>query len=123
MGGWSQVKGAAMNMIEVLRDRVRMEVRPGSFGSEYLEAVVTGDDIDLLTALLTDHAGPAAKEPGKGGVLPVEVQGLVDSLGGLRKEQSFYYHKTADNTVVYAALWPWQSDPGKITLKAGVVSL
>jgi hypothetical protein len=112
-----------MNMIEELRSRVRMEVRPGSVESEYLEAVVAAEDLDLLIALLRDHAGPAAKEPGKRGAVPSEVQGLVDSLGGLRKEQSFYYRKTDGNTVVYAALWPWESNPAKITLKAGVVSL
>lgn len=112
-----------MNMIDVLKDRVKMEVRPGSVGSEYLEAVVAAEDIDLLNALLTDHAGPAAKEAGGKGAIPAEIQGLVDSLGGLRKEQAFYYRKTAENTVVYAALWPWQSNPRKITVKAGVVSL
>ena len=107
-----------MDMIEEVKASVRMEIRPNSQGTEYLEAVVDKDELESLQMILTKHLGPPAKEPGKKTNLPREVQGLVDDLGGLRTEQSFFYKRVGD-TVFYAALWPWQSNPKKITLKTG----
>jgi len=64
----------------------------------------------------------AIKIPGKEANLPMEIQRLVDSLGGLRIKQSFFYKKDG-NRVIFAALWPWESDPNKITFKFGVEKL
>jgi len=111
-----------MNMVEEIRETLMMEIRPISQGLEYLEAVISKNDLDLLRSVLRKHLGPAAKESGKEANLPEEIQKVVDSLGGLRFEQSFFYRKD-DDEVTYAAIWPWQSDPDKITLKSGVTKL
>lgn len=108
-----------MNWIEELRGSLRMEIRPNSQGFEYLEAVVNKSDLELLRSLLREHLGPPAKEAGTEANLPTEIEGLVDSMGGLRIEQSFFYKKGDDNRILFAALWPWKSNPEKITLKAG----
>jgi len=111
-----------MNMIEEIKETFRMEIRPNSQGSEYLEAVMSTKELELLNSLLKGYLGSAAKERGKKANLPKEIEGLVDSLGGLRKEQSFFY-KRDGHRVIYAALWPWESDPMRITLKCGVSEL
>jgi hypothetical protein len=111
-----------MNMIEEIKETLRMEIRPNSQGLEYLEAVLHKKDLELLNSLLKKHLGPAAKESGKEVNLPKEIQKLVDSLGGLQDEQSFFYRQDG-HQVIYAAIWPWQSDPNKITLKSGVSKL
>jgi len=111
-----------MDMIEELKDTLRMEIRPNSQGSEYLEAVIDKQDLELLHSLLKKHLGPAAKEPGKEANLSNEIQKVVDVLGGLRNEQSFFYRQEGKE-VIYAALWPWGSNPDKITLKSGVSTL
>jgi hypothetical protein len=111
-----------MNMIEEIKDRVRMEVRPNSQEPDYFEAVVNTEDLELLNSLLKKHLGPAAKESGKEANLPEEIQNVVDSLGGLRNEQSFFYRQDG-HQVSYVAIWPWQSNPNKITLKYGVSEL
>ena len=108
-----------MNMIEEIKGILRMEIRPISQGLEYLEAVIDQTDLELLNALLKKHLGPAAKESGKETNLPKEIQKLVDSLGGLQNEQSFFYRQDG-NKIIYAAIWPWTSNPNKITLKSGV---
>jgi hypothetical protein len=108
-----------MNLIEAIKQTVQMEIRPNTEGVKYLEAVVDRKDLEVLHALLRKHLGPPAKESGKEEKFPQEIQRLVDSLGGLRIEQSFFYRKDGDR-LFYAALWPWQSDPYKITLKSGV---
>jgi len=108
-----------MNLIEEIKATLNMEIRPDSQGSKYLEAVINKKDLELLHSLLKKHLGPAAKESGKEANLPEEIQKRVDELGGLRKEQSFYYSQEG-HEVTYAALWPWESNPDKITLKCGV---
>ena len=108
----------AMNLIEEIKGTLSMEIRSNSRGSEYLEAVINTKDLELLHSLLRKYLGSAAKESGKEASLPKEIQTIVDSLGGLRKEQSFFYRKDG-NQVIYAAIWPWKSDPTKITLKSG----
>ncbi|MGQ9648345.1 MAG: hypothetical protein ACUVWO_17620 [Thermodesulfobacteriota bacterium] len=110
----------AMNLIEALKKAVRMEVRATSRGKEYLEAVIGMEDLEALHSFLERELAPAAKKPGQEVSFPKKIQKLVDSLGGLRIEQSFFY-KEDGKQVVYAALWPWRSDPNKITLKSGVV--
>lgn len=107
-----------MNLIEEMRASVRMEIRSNSQGTEYLEAVVEKDELESLQTILTQHLGPPAKGPGEKANLPREIQGLVDNLGGLRTEQSFFYKRVGD-TIFYAALWPWESNPKKATLKSG----
>jgi hypothetical protein len=108
-----------MSLIEEIKQALTMEIRANSKGLEYLEAVLHRKNLALLNSLLEKHIGPAAKEPRKEANLPKEIQALVDSLGGLRNEQSFFYRREGDQ-VIYAALWPWQSNPDKITLKSGV---
>jgi hypothetical protein len=108
-----------MSLIEVIKEAMTLEIRSNSQGSEYLEAVIDTKDIELLHSLLKKYLGPAAKEHGEEANLPEEIQGMVDSLGGLRKDQSFFY-KREGHQVIYAALWPWGSNPNKITLKCGV---
>jgi hypothetical protein len=111
-----------MSLIEEIKQALTMEVRENSKGLDYLEAVVHRKDLALLNSLLEKHIGPAAKESRKEANLPKEIKELVDSLGGLRNEQSFFYRRD-DNQVIYAAIWPWQSNLNKITLKSGVTEI
>ena len=112
----------AVNLIEEIKKTVKMEIRPTSHGTEYLEAVITLQDLEVLRSLLRTHLGPATKESGKEGSFPQTVREVVESLGGLRIEQSFFC-KQDGKQLRYAAIWPWQSDPNRITLKSGVVKM
>ncbi len=109
-----------MNLIKEIKGALSMEIRPNSQGTEYLEAVINTKDLELLHSLLRKYLGSAAKESGKEANLKKEIQILVDSLGGLRNEQSFFYREDGSQ-LFYAAIWPWKSDPTKITLKSGKV--
>ena len=108
-----------MNLVEEINKTLKMEIRLTSKGGKYLEAVITLQDLDVLNSLLREHLGPATKVSGKEVYFPTKIQELVDSLGGLRIEQSFFY-KQDGAQVIYVAIWPWQSDPNRITLKSGV---
>jgi hypothetical protein len=108
-----------MNLVEEINKTLKMEIRLTSKGGKYLEAVITLQDLDVLNSLLKERLGPATKVSGREVYFPERIQELVDSLGGLRIEQSFFY-KQDGAQVIYAAIWPWQSDPNRITLKSGV---
>ena len=110
-------------MIEEIQSSLKMEIRPNSQAFDYLEAVVEREDLELLESLLTRHLGRAAKERGNEAHLPTEVQRFVDSMGGLWVDQSFYYAQGASNDIAFALLWPWASNPKKITLKVGSGSI
>jgi hypothetical protein len=108
-----------MELILDLRENLPMQIRPNSCGSEYLEAVIGRKELGLLDSLLVKHLGPPAKVPGIEVDLPAGVQKLIDDIGGLRTDQSFFYKQEA-NRVFFAVLWPWGSNPEKTTLKAGI---
>jgi hypothetical protein len=109
-----------MTLFEEIKKSVNLEIRTDS--KEYLEAVVTREGLDLLQPILVRHLGTAAKGPGEEATLPPQIVKLVASLGGLRQEQSFYY-KEEKKRVVFVALWPWGSNPDRITLKCGISDL
>ena len=111
-----------MNVIEEIKESLKIEIRPNSKGMDYLEAVIAKKELNLLESILIKYLGPAAKEPGKESHLPEVIQELVDSLGGLWHGQSFFY-KQVGREVMFAILWPWESNPDKITLKSGIREL
>jgi hypothetical protein len=109
-----------MNLIEAIKQTVQMEMRPISDGVEYPEAVIDRKDLEVLLTLLRKHLSAPAKKSGKEAKFPKDIPRLVDSLGGLRIEQSFFYRKDG-NQLIYPARWPWQPNPDKITLKFRVI--
>ena len=111
-----------MKMIEEIKKTLKMEVRSSSKGEEYLEAVLDTGQLASLQSILKKYLGAAAKEPGKEAKLPKEIQRQVDAMGGLRVDQSFFYKKEGAK-VVFALLWPWESNPQKATLKAGFTAV
>jgi hypothetical protein len=109
-----------MTLMEEIKTSIKLEIRADS--KDYLEAVVTRQGFELLQSILTKHLGPAAKGPGQKATFPPSIQGFVDSMGGVRLDQSFYY-KQEKNHILFAALWPWGSNPENMTLKCGVSDL
>lgn len=109
-----------MNFIEELKQLRCLQVRPSSRGIEYLEAVVTSRDIPTVETVLAGHLGNAHKVPGQEILFDDEMKKVVDSVGGVMIDQTLFYRKDGD-AIHYAMLWPWQSDPTKVTLKAGIV--
>lgn len=112
-------KEEQMNLIEEIKRTLRMEIRPTSRNLDFLEAVFQKKDLGSLNSLLTKYLGTEVNAHGKETTLPPIIQKLVDSIGGLWPGQSFFY-KQEYQLVTYAALWPWETNPDKITLKSGV---
>jgi hypothetical protein len=110
-----------MRFIDEMKEKLSLEIRSSVQDTNYFEAVIERKDLAVIQSILTCHLGPAAKEPGKEAAFSKEIQEVVNTLGGIRGDQSFYYKKEGKQ-VAYTALWPWQSNPQRITLKAGTLA-
>ena len=108
-----------MKLVDEIREALELEVRVYSDADSYFEAVFQSKDLDTLASILRNNVGEPLKPPGRNVKFPGHIQKLVDLVGGIRHEQSFYLKEETNGEYMYAALWPWQSDPSKITLKIG----
>ncbi|MDD5680929.1 MAG: hypothetical protein PHI59_06790, partial [Candidatus Omnitrophica bacterium] len=79
-------------------------------------------DLPKLDSILREDMGAPLKPAGKDVRFAKDIQRIVDLIGGLRREQSFYL-KSGDGKYIYAALWPWHSNPAMITLKLGIYDI
>lgn len=73
---------------------------------------------DVVTALERAF-GPAAKPHNVNVAFQRDVRQLIETRGGIRREQTLFLARAADGTVAFAALWPWNGDK-YTTLKVGV---
>lgn len=109
-----------MKIVDEIKAALELEVRASSCADEYFEAVFMAEDTAKLSAILEKEFGKPLKPPLKNVRFTKEAQKVADLIGGLRREQSFYLKNETENRYFYAALWPWQSNPSKITLKIGI---
>ena len=106
-----------MKLIEEIKKALELEIRMSPDIELRFEAVFQKKQLDVLLALLGKNVGNPAKALGARVKISREARKIVDQMGGIRPEQSFYLRKESDDEYLYIALWPWQSDPSKITLK------
>ncbi len=108
-----------MGLVEEIKNALELEVRPSEEPDKYFEAVFESKDLDKLLDLVRKQIGESVKSPGRYATFPKNVGELVNSMGGLRIEQSFYFKQEPNGEYIYVALWPWQTNPSKTTLKIG----
>jgi len=112
-----------MKLVDEIKTALELEVRASSDGHDYFEAVFMTKDLAKLTGILEKSLGQPLKPSGKDVKFTKEIRKIVDLIGGLRREQFFYAKSETENKYLYAALWPWQSDPARITLKIGIYDI
>ena len=108
-------------LIGAVKSGVALEVRANVSTPAYLEAVLTRDHLPQCEAALRAALGEPAKPFGGKSALAPDVRELVDRIGGVRPNQCVFLAAADGGGTVYAALWPWQSDASRITLKLGLV--
>ena len=105
-------------LIVALKQAIPMLVRSAPSTGNYLEGVLSRQDLQRCYALLSEAFGPPAKDFGKPAMFEPAIYKVVQGLGGVRAEQCLFL-KLDGSQMAYAALWPWASDPVRITLKIG----
>ncbi|MBN1871883.1 MAG: hypothetical protein JW800_04845 [Candidatus Omnitrophica bacterium] len=108
-----------MELIEDIKKRLEVEVREYSDEEEYFEGVVRSEDLGQLAEILRNSLGEPIKQAGKQARFPRHLNKLIGLIGGIRIEQSFYIKEGEGSNFVFAAIWPWQSDNSRVTLKIG----
>ena len=107
-------------LVAALRQAIPMEIRSAPPSGDALEGVLARPDLSRCYDVLVQQLGPPAKEFAQPAAFPKEIQRVVNDLGGIRPEQCLFLKQAEDRRIVYAALWPWASDPRRITLKVGL---
>mgnify|MGYP001618749529 CR=1 FL=1 len=108
-------------LIDALQQAVPfVELRTASSVGDYFEGVLSREDLARCCALLSGTLGPATKEFRTIVRFSRQQQAVVDHLGGIRPEQCVFLKEEANQPIAYAALWPWASNPERVTLKVGV---
>ena len=108
-------------LVQTLTKELTMVVRSAPSSGDYLEAVLSREDLQRCYALLSTVFGPPAKAFDAVTTFDSELRKLVDQLGGIRRDQCLFLKQRSDRSVAYATLWPWASDATRITLKVGLV--
>ncbi len=107
-------------LIIALRRDVPMLVRNAPATDDALEGVLARPDLSRCYELLKTALGAPVKEFGQPAKLEPAMRKAVERLGGIRVEQCLFLKPLDGAHGIYAALWPWASDPTRITLKVGV---
>jgi len=95
-------------------DQIRPESR-----EDYLDAVLLREGLEAYEVQLEGVFGKPAKPFDEKGKFVGDLDEMVDSIGGIDKDQCLYLRRFEDGKVLYAALWPWE-DPENVTLKLGM---
>ncbi len=112
-----------MKIVDDIKSAVNLEIRTSSDAHEYFEAVFMSKDTVKMASVLKENIGDPVKPAGKDVRFDKKMQKIVDLIGGLRREQSFYVEDEGADKYMYVALWPWQSNPSKTTLKIGICDM
>jgi len=108
-------------LIEAIQKSIPfVEVRWAPASGDYLEGVLSRKDLARCCVLLRGTFGTAAKDFGKVVRFTQQRQAVVDSLGGIRPDQCVFLKEAPNQPIAYAALWPWASNPDRVTLKVGI---
>ena len=100
-----------------------VEQRASSATGEYLEGVILREQLPACCQVLEKSLGPALKDFDQPVILDPLIQRAIDRLGGIRIDQCLFFARGDHDEVGYAALWPWASNPQKITVKVGICEL
>ena len=100
-----------------------VEQRASPPSGDYLEGVLVRTQLPPCCVLLAGALGPALKDFNQSVKFDPKIQKAVERLGGIRIDQCLFFAKGQDSQVAYAALWPWASNPEKVTLKIGLCEL
>ena len=108
-------------LLEVIKGSIVLELRPTAHAESYLEGVLAREDLERCVQVLTDNLGPAAKPFDEEPKLQHDLQRMIDRIGGIRRNQCLFLKPLARQTFTYAALWPWTTNPQRVTLKVGTL--
>jgi len=100
-----------------------LKVRTLPTATDYFEAVLGRSDLQRCAALLVEALGPPAKDFDQAAAFEPKIRKAIDTIGGIQHDQCLFLNHEDPTRLGYAALWPWASNPERITLKVGMIAV
>jgi len=110
-----------LDIITSIRSSFKLEERPSPEPEKYFEAVIQRTELKRCVDLLETNLGSPVKPFDQDLKLDKGIQKIADDLGGIWKDQCLFLKQNESQEFIFAAFWPWGSDPERITLKLGLV--
>ena len=110
------------SLIAAIQSSLPLEIRTAPPSGEYLEGVLLREELPRLCELLSGALGQPAKDFHQKAKLSKDLQGILNAVGGIRDDQCLFLKISTNKPIGYAMLWPWASDPQRVTIKVGVFS-
>lgn len=82
--------------------------------------VLPSGTLSQLEALLMEHLGAAYKPRGRTAIFKNFFDRFVQGVGGIQRNQGLFRRDFGTDISLYAAIWPWASDPMKVSLRVGI---
>ena len=111
-----------VQLIQRLTQEIRFaEQRSPADSTEHLEAVVWQKDLARCCEILREVLGQPLKDFSQPTKIDPGLAHAIDQAGGVWDGQCLFCTKEDGRSVAYALLWPWGTDPSRVTLKVGFI--
>ncbi len=109
------------SVIACVKREISILVRSTDASEDFLDGVLLRQDLKRAQELLTQTFGLPVKAFDAPVRLDRNTNSMIRALGGIRQDQCLFLIQQEGSAVGgYAMLWPWASDPQRVTLKVGI---
>lgn len=85
-------------------------------------SVVQGNVVQQISPVVEEYFGKPYKKAGQSAFMKNLTDEFAKTLGGMRKEQTFFRKDVSEAVQLYCAFWPWGTDPEKTTVRIGILT-
>jgi hypothetical protein len=118
-----QALGALSQLVNDLRTRGPLDLRPDRRNPLVYTTVVGATRVGELGTLVAEMLGPAYKPAGESARWKNWFDPFVKSVGGIEAQQTLYRKELEGPFSLYCAFWPWASEPTRCSLRVGLSCL
>ena len=97
-----------------------MDLRPDDRNPLTRVTVVGPKKLKKVEAAMEQVFGVAFKPAGTSAIWKNLVNSLVKGVGGIKRDQTLFQKELEPQVFLYCAFWPWESDPGRISVRVGL---
>ncbi len=104
-------------LIDDLKNHHGLEINKDSCGPLLFTAIASSDQIVSLSPLVEKYFGPPHKSAGQSAFFKNLFDSFALSIGGMKKDQTFFRKDISHDLILYCAFWPWGSNPNKTSVR------
>lgn len=116
----NQIK-KSLKIINDLTAKFGLVPNPDGCDTLLYTGVAESDILPGLTPVVETYFGLPYKPAGESAFLKNWFDSFVESVGGIRTEQTLYRREISADIALYCAFWPWSSNPIKTSVRIGLI--